>query len=245
MNLDEFELNLLAGDDYPINENFTVKHHTLKEIKDFGEDKYVSIINLFCSTPHDYMVFLDDLGIDFESIGNYELFAMLFYFHTKKSPHLFDEGINFLFGNYNFEAFETDGAIAIYDSNNQVALTKEIYDIISAFLKKINGISPVVTQYGHGALKKYEIQKQRKKNKKKKQQSFKSSLSPLITALIVESQGSVSFFNVFDMKLYQFFSQLEKEIRKTEYDNLMFSYYSGLIDKDAIGDKFDWMNKKE
>ena len=72
--------NLLRISDYEINDKISVHVPTVNEIFDFGDQKYYSIVQTLIATPFDLMVELDDIGIDYESITNYQLF-------------LFDDGV--------------------------------------------------------------------------------------------------------------------------------------------------------
>ena len=69
--------NLLRISDYEINDKISVHVPTVNEIFDFGDQKYYSIVQTLIATPFDLMVELDDIGIDYESITNYQLFLLM------------------------------------------------------------------------------------------------------------------------------------------------------------------------
>jgi hypothetical protein len=72
------ELSLLKGIPYKINDQLSIKHPTLNEIFEYGEENYFRAVNLFCLKPYDLMVQLNDMGIEYDTIDNYELFLMLY-----------------------------------------------------------------------------------------------------------------------------------------------------------------------
>ena len=69
--------NLLKVSDYKINDKISVHVPTVDEIFDFGDMKYYSIIQTLIATPFDLMVELDDIGIDYETITNFQLFMLM------------------------------------------------------------------------------------------------------------------------------------------------------------------------
>lgn len=71
------ELRLLSGEDYKVNDKIKILHPTLGQIKDFGEQKYFSIISNLIAIPSDMKSILWDIGIDYEEISEFELFAQL------------------------------------------------------------------------------------------------------------------------------------------------------------------------
>lgn len=69
--------NLLRVSEYRINDKIAVHVPTVDDIFEFGDQKYYSIVQSLISTPFDLMVELDDIGIDFETITNYQLFMLM------------------------------------------------------------------------------------------------------------------------------------------------------------------------
>ena len=80
-----------------INTHINIRTPLLREIKDIGEKRYMNSVILFCSTPSDWMFQLDDLGIDFTSISEYELFVSYLtpLIDSECISLLFDEEIDF------------------------------------------------------------------------------------------------------------------------------------------------------
>ena len=91
------EIKLLRGDSYKINDKLTIKHPTIKEIVEYGEENYFRLINLFCLKPYDLIVQLYDAGVDYADMTNYDLFLLLYIIDFYK------EDIKWLIGDYEFE----------------------------------------------------------------------------------------------------------------------------------------------
>ena len=69
--------NLLYKKSYAINDFISIMIPTVGEILDC-EDEYYGLVAMLTAMPIDMMVQLDDAGIDFTSINEYELFLLLF-----------------------------------------------------------------------------------------------------------------------------------------------------------------------
>ena len=69
--------NLLYKTEYKINEFIQVRIPTVGDVLDH-EDDYYSMVSMLTAMPIDMMVQLDDIGIDFTKINEYELFILMF-----------------------------------------------------------------------------------------------------------------------------------------------------------------------
>lgn len=89
--------SLLYARSYPVNDKISIRIPTVGEILE-DEARYNSIVSCVISTPYDFMVYLDDMGIDFEELTEYDLFLLLF-----PSLQATDTGI--LFGDLDLSKF--------------------------------------------------------------------------------------------------------------------------------------------
>ena len=69
--------HLLYQKDIPINDYIRVMIPTVGEVLE-NEDSYYSMVSMLTAMPIDMMVQLDDIGIDFTTINEWELFLLLF-----------------------------------------------------------------------------------------------------------------------------------------------------------------------
>ena len=77
---------LQSGNDLPITKSINFKHPIIQDVFDidkehlglYSEDMYYSMVNVFLTDPYDYMVYLDDKGIDYETIKPFDVFCLLF-----------------------------------------------------------------------------------------------------------------------------------------------------------------------
>ena len=70
-------LHLLYRDSYEINDSIRIVVPSVGQVLD-NEDTYYNIVSAITAMPIDFMVQLDDLGIDFTTINAWQLFVLLF-----------------------------------------------------------------------------------------------------------------------------------------------------------------------
>lgn len=106
------ELQVYRGKDFVVNDYLSVNQRTLGEICDFGEKEYFGIVSTFCCTPSDMMIELEQNGIDFVKIDDWEFFATF--------------GIYKMFGkeagDFVFNGFDFSKLVPFKDENNVVNL---------------------------------------------------------------------------------------------------------------------------
>ena len=78
----ENKKSLLNATSVDIVPNLSIRIPTVGEILE-DEDKYYGIVSSLTATPFQYMVQLDDIGIDYTQITDYQLFMMLFPMYAK------------------------------------------------------------------------------------------------------------------------------------------------------------------
>lgn len=98
MELTEKEkIALYRGKDVRINDYINIHTPTLDEIYEYGEKEYFSFINVICSVGADLKWQLDELGIDYTKVDDYELFSqfLIGMIDSNISPIIFGDKIDF------------------------------------------------------------------------------------------------------------------------------------------------------
>ena len=70
-------LNLLYKDEIKINDKITINIPTVGEVID-NEDEYYTLISMLTASPIHYMLALEEVGVDFTTINDFDLFLLLF-----------------------------------------------------------------------------------------------------------------------------------------------------------------------
>lgn len=71
------ELALYFGDDYIVNDNIHIHQPTIGEIAHFGEREYFQMVYTLCAIPSDMKATLDDMGLDYAKLPDFDLFMLL------------------------------------------------------------------------------------------------------------------------------------------------------------------------
>ena len=115
------------------------------------EFTYYSIISSLTASPFQYMVQLDDMGIDFTTMSDYELFKMLFLVYTKSD-------LSILFGNLDVSDFgvyrEKNNNTFIYSPSSHIEINEKVYNDLVETIRKINLLEKVKTKPGNESARK-------------------------------------------------------------------------------------------
>ena len=84
-------LNLYRGSAIGICSGIALHIPTLSEICEYGETRYYQMVTTLCSTGIDFCWQLDEMGIPFDEISDYQLFCQLLrkYYTADDSRILF------------------------------------------------------------------------------------------------------------------------------------------------------------
>ena len=235
-------LNLLYAREYPINDSIKVIIPKVGEILD-NEDAYYGLVSALTSMPIDMMVQLDDIGIDFTEINDYELFLLLFNGIREQDTHL-------VFGDLDLTRFQLavnqqNGNIILLDQERDIRIDVEIYRQIAAALRKIHNLEKNRRKPGNADAKEYMLRRAREKQKRKKNRKTESQLESLIVAMVNTEQFKYGFEGTRELSIYQFNESVRQVIKKVDYDNRMHGVYSGTVDvKELSQDDLNWLIHK-
>lgn len=237
--------SLLYANSYPINDKIAITIPTVGQVID-DEDNYNSIMAAVTAYPQDFMVELDDLGIDFSDITPYELFLLLF-------PGLKDVDTSLVLGDLKVENFikavnPKTKEIVLLDSENDIIIDRSIHHIMRTALYQINHIERHDTTPGNDAARQFMLERARKKKKRamrRRKSVQKTGLEELIVSMVNSEQYKYNFEETRSLTIYQFYSSLHQIVRKTNYNNLMIGYYTGSIESKHIKQsELNWLTSK-
>lgn len=234
-------LNLLYQNAYDINDSIKIIIPTVGQILD-NEDEYYGLVSIITAMPIDLMCELDDLGIDFSTINEWELFLMTF-------NGIKEQDTSLIFQDLDLSRFEPmvnqqNGQVVLRDEEADITIDRAIHAYISDVLRKIHHLEKNRRKPGNEEAKKYMIERARVKQSRKKRKQD-SQLESLIVAMVNTEQFKYNFNDVLDLTIYQFNESVRQIIRKTDYQNKMFGVYTGNISsKDLKPEDFDWLNHK-
>lgn len=235
-------LNLLYKRQYAINDAIKIVIPSVGEIID-NEDDYYSIITILTAMPIDLMVPLDDAGIDFTEINEYELFLLM-------SAGLKTQDTRLVFGDLDFSKFEIavnqqNGNIVLYDAENDIVIDRAIHSKIAGVLRKIHHLEKNRRKPANKEAKEYMLKRARDKMRRNKNRKQESKLEPLIIAMVNAEQYKYDFEGTRELSIYQFNESVRQIIKKVDYDNRMYGVYTGTINaKELSQDDLNWLTHK-
>lgn len=235
-------LNLLYERRYAINDSIKIIIPKVGEIID-DEDSYYDIVSALTAMPIDLMVQLDDAGIDFTTINDYELFLMMF-------DGLKEQDTSLVFGDLDLNKFELavnqqNGNIVLRDEEDDITIDRAIHGQIAAVLRKIHHIKKNNRKPANKEAREYMIQRAREKLQRSKNRKRESQLESLIIAMVNTEQYKYDFEGTRELSIYQFNESVRQIISKVDYDNRMYGVYAGTINpKELSQDDLNWLTHK-
>lgn len=205
-----------------------------------NEDEYYEIVSLLTATPMDFMVQLDDIGVDFTKINDYELFMMLFNGLCEKDTRL-------IFGDLDLKKFmpavwPDTGKPVLYDQEDDIVIDRVVYTQIGNALRKIHHMEKDKRTPGNAEAKKYLLQRAREKAKRKKKRNRDSQLEQLIIAMVNTEQYKYDYEGTKELSIYQFNESVRQIQQKVDYDNKMHGVYAGTIDPKKLSQgELNWL----
>jgi hypothetical protein len=240
ISLDVDELALYIGDDYIINDNIVIQQPTIRQIAEFGEKNFFSMVHTITAIPSDMKSQLWDMGLDWTELEDFELFMMLVQTLTPDRTSL-------LFGDLDFSKLrpfqnQQNGNIVLADKETGVIIDQMIYLRIVSYLRKAFNITPKVEKAANKMTKKVLIEEDRARIRFNQDKPFKSYLLPLISSIKVK-QGYTKDY-VLNMGYVEFMDDIARAQVIHNADHLLSGVYAGMIDMNKINKaELNWMKE--
>lgn len=236
--MDIDKLVLLCGEPIPICDGIIIHQPSLREIKDYGEAAFFSTFWTLCSSPLDIPSTLDDLGIDFTEITDWELFRGMIVGYTPEQTGI-------IFGDIDFTQFMLLNRLNEDGSNEDVLCNPDGVIIDESIYKKMISYVGAMIGFQHSgkrprsnAAKKALILDDKKKRENNKDKPFESVLFDGMITLVNTEECKYNYSTILDITLYQYMKSYTQIQGKKAACALMQGSYSGFVDTSQI-DKLD------
>lgn len=235
-------LNLLYQKRYTINNFISIVIPTVGEIID-NEDAYYNLVSVLTAMPIDFMCQLEDAGIDFTSINEYELFLLMFAGFKSQDTSL-------VFGDLDLSKFEIavneeNGNVVLLDKEHDIKIDRAIHGQIAGVLRKIHHLEKNRRKPANDEAKQFMLKRARDKLNRRKNRKEDSQLESLIVAMVNTEQYKYDFEGTRELSIYQFNESVRQVIKKVDYDNRMYGVYTGTINvKELSQDDLNWLTHK-
>lgn len=235
-------LNLLYKHHYQLNDDIKIMIPRVGEIID-DEDNYYQMVTMLTAMPIDLMVQLDQAGIDFTEITDYDLFLLMF-------PSLQKLDTSLIFGNLDLKKFRIDvskqnGSFIVINDTDTVWIDRLLHGRIAATLRKIHHLEKNTRKPANKEVQEYLLERAKEKAKRRKNSTEQSQLEQLIIAMVNTEQYKYDFEGTRELSIYQFNESVRQVVKKVDYDNKMYGVYTGTISvKDLSQDELNWVIHK-
>ena len=241
IDLDVDDLKLYIGDDYVINDQIKVLQPTIRQIAEFGERDFFSVVHTVCAISSDMKSQLWDMGLDWMEVDDFELFMML-------SQTLTPDKTCLLFGDLDFSKLKpfnhpyVEGEVILANREAGILIDKMIYLRIVSYLRKAFNITPKVEKAANKMTKKILIEEDKKRLELNKDKPFKSFLLPLISSVKVKQCYTKEY--VLNMGYVEFMNDVARLQVINNADHLLSACYAGTIDMKKIDKaELNWMKE--
>lgn len=225
-----------------ITEDITLRVPLVGEILEC-EDEYNEIITIFTSMPIDMMVQLDEIGVDFTKINEWELFLLLFSSLKSLNYKMILPELELS----RFEFYQDkDGNVLVMDTETGVRIDRAIYNMIGIYLRTINNTKKNLQKPGNEESRRYLIEREKKRLKREARRQKRSQIEDLIISMVNSPEYKYNYESTLNLTIYQFNTSVQQVISRVKYDDLMIGCYAGTVDIKKISqDELNWLTRKE
>ena len=233
--------SLLNKTSIQITDKILLRIPTVGEILN-NEEIYFSLVSIMTSTPFQYMVQLDDLGIDYTQITDYQMFKLFF-------PVYAQQDISIIFGDlylkdialYHDHSTNLD---VLYSPTSDVKIDEFVYFNLAKAMRQMNELKYERKKPKGEHTKKYLLEKERRhlKNleiirKRKGIEYRQSELEKLVIALVNNNHFKYDYNSVESLSIYNFYQSYKQIQHEINFNNVMRGVYAGTIDTNKLQDK--------
>lgn len=253
------KLFLLSGSDLRLTAAAIVKHPTVTDILAINngywcEEYYWAYISAILSDPYDYMVYLDDKKIDYETVTPFFVFSLRWAdLHMNKDKTnddaaFLEEALTFFFGPHKFRIIPFQGKSFLIDEEDPTWIIDDnLFNLVCDFLIQINCIERTdkIRPASPGA-KKILIddmrREQKRKAKDKKAQKPISHIGDALATVLAGGAGAITPANYANTHIYQLLASSHSIQKQMVVQAMLNGIYTGMLKADKISnDELSWV----
>lgn len=238
------DLDIYRGKDILVSDKVVIRQPTVGEICDYGEKDFYSMIHTLTSVGADFKWQLNEVGVDYTKISDYELFYSLLYRNYNQ------EQTHIIFDNLNLSSFDlrkdvkTD-EVVLYDEINNIILDRYSYSMMMDVLRKTYGLQRNDEVPANEATRLILIEDAKIVYEENKNKPYKSQMLNLISSMVNSEGFKHDEVSVFNMKIGAFMDSVKRISKIKSAELLLQSGYSGygISFKDIDKKQLDWLGE--
>lgn len=236
------ELALWMGKPYVINDKITVLQPTIGEVIEFGEKEYFSVVQTLCSTSSNMKSQLNSMGVDWETVEDFQMFMMLAQSLDKEKTKLVLGDIDL--SKFTIRANPQNGEPWMVDKENGIIIDELIYMRIVNYLRGVHGLTRAYDRTKSKFVHDMAIEMEKEEAEINAKKPYKSFLWPLISSVKARQKYTKQY--VLDMQIYELVHEANRLQVIVQSDALLQGSYSGMVDTKKIPkENFNWMRDIE
>ena len=230
-------LQLYFGEPFIIHDDIfndiQILQPTIGDIIKEGEKKVYSAVNIFVTNTTSYRVQLWDLGIDWNKLSDFSLFCML-------APTLSKDSTKLLFNDLDFQKFQVlqttddEPVVYLFNEESNVLIDEKKYTTISSYIRSMFNIHPKVEKAKGKSTKEWIIFEDRQNQDLHKNDSYQSTLLPLISACLNHPGFKYKKNELREVGIVEYMDSLKRLQIYESSTALMKGMYSGFLDTSKI-----------
>lgn len=228
-------LSLLKGADYKVNDYITIRHPTVGDIYDFGEENYWYTVTRLTSMPADIKVMLyDQYELHYDKVDDFECFYMLTHdLSINESKIFFGENVDLK--KYEWRVDTRNGDEVLYNPETKAIIDRFAYLQITDFIRKLHGLNKNCDIPYNDATRIMLIDSERREFERNKNKPFVSHLANKISFLVNCEGSKYNYNTVWDMSIFSFEDAVRRSLYIKEYNRLTNgSYDLSKIPEDSL-----------
>ena len=211
---------------------------TIKQIVEFGEQQYYSVVHTLAATPSDFKAPLWDMKLDWEETTDFQFFIML----THSLPQ---DKTKLLLGDVDLSKMklyphpENEDEVILADKENGIIIDEYIYLKMAEYIRQMHGLKKNVEHAKNKRTKRALLEYDRQLRESRSDSEYKSFLFPLVTSLKVKMGYTLDYIG--QMHIVEFMNDINRLNIIRSADALLGATYSGFCDTSKIDKKqMDW-----
>ncbi|MCU6731117.1 Uncharacterised protein [uncultured Coprococcus sp.] len=219
-----------------LNENLYINIPTVREILDH-EQFYLGLVTALTSTPYQYMAQLDDMGIDYETLSDYQFFSLMFILNSTND-------LSLVFGDLKTQGYsiipnDFNNTTVLFNPElgNDYIIDELLYANIAKTIRKINNIEEVHCKAGNAEAKAYLLKKEKRKLRRNANKPYNKYFEKMVIALVNRPEFKYNYEDVMDLSIYKFNQSVQQIRTSITFDNTMIGVYAGTVDPTKMVDK--------
>lgn len=238
------ELQVYLGRPYRVNDYITIKQPTVGQIASYGEKEYYSMVTTLVATPSDMMSELDDMGVNFMEIKDFDLFMMMCRSFPKEKTSI-------LFGDLDFTELDLymdqiTGEPVLANIEKNIKIDRLAYLKICKYLRLIHNLEENRDKAANETTRKIMIKLDRDKKRRSKKNEYQSQLKILISAMMRYPGFKYKKTELEECGIYEFMDTVRGAQIYVSSTALLQGSYSGFVDTSKISkEKFNWLRSSD